>query len=133
MKKLMMLCLLCMAGGSFADSPAYFKTGPLELNIPFKAVDVVYLFNALDKQGKDRSLVGGETTVFTVWQKVSGTVGVVTNGGGAGTFFVGADIATGNTLDKFISLGPLRVGGFGGYDTRNSAWMAGPKCSLSIW
>lgn len=113
-----------------ADEKAYFKAGPLELNVPFQTGDVVYLFNALDRETKERSLVGAETTVFTVWNKVSGTLGMVTSATGAGTFFLGADI---NVLERVVNLGPLRVGGFGGYDSRNDAWMAGPKCSIQLW
>lgn len=116
----------------FAET-AYFKAGPLELNIPFKTADVVYLFNALDSEIKERSLIGAETTVFTVWEKVSGTVGVVTSASGAGTFFLGADLNTGNFLDKVVSLGPIRIGGFGAYDSRNDSWMAGPKASIQLW
>lgn len=135
MKKLLLaLCLFCgIVGAAHADDTAYFKIGPLALNVPFKTADVVYLFNALDKVGDNRSLIGGETTVFTVWDRVSGTVGVVTSGAGNGLFFVGADINTGNLLDKIISLGPIRIGGFGSYDTRNDSWMAGPKASILLW
>ena len=124
---------LLAASLGHTDQTAFYKAGPLELNIPFKTGDVVYLFNALDKEAKERSLIGAETTVFTVWQKVSGTLGMVTSAGGAGVFFIGADINTGNILERIVNLGPVRVGGFGGYNRRNDAWMAGPKCSIQLW
>jgi hypothetical protein len=135
MKKLYILAALCLFSAvsyTHADDNAFFRIGPLALNVPFKSADVVYLFNGLG-ESTERSLVGGETTVATIWDKVSGTVGVVTSPTGAGTFFVGADINIGNSLDRFLSLGPIRVGGFGGYDARNDAWMAGPKASIALW
>lgn len=116
-----------------ADENAYFKYGPLELNVPFKTADVVYLLNGLGDDQVQRSLVGGETTVFTLWQRVSGTIGVVTSATGLGSIFVGADIDTGNTLERFVNLGPIRIGGFGAYNSRTDDWMAGPKASITVW
>lgn len=143
MKKLLLLAAvflmwsskpaMAMADMAEAESNAYFEIGPLNLTIPFKTAEVVYLFNALDNTGTERNLIGGETTIFTVWDRVSGTVGVVTSPSGNGTFFIGADVNTGNALDRFLSLGPIRIGGFGAYDSRNDSWMAGPKASLALW
>ena len=116
-----------------ADENAYFKYGPLSLTIPFKTADVVYLFNGLGEDAVSQNLIGGETTVLTLWDKVSGTVGVVTSVQGRGTPFVGADIAVGNALDKFLSLGPIRIGGFGGYDFNAEEAMAGVKASIQLW
>lgn len=144
MKKLLLLLavLLWPVRPSFAmadpanaaqDTDVYFRVGPLELNIPLKTVDVVYLFNGLGDDASRRHLVGGETTIFTAWQRLSGTVGVVTSAEGNGALFFGADVNTGNALDRFIDLGPIRVGGFGAWDSRAGAWMAGPKVSLALW
>lgn len=136
MKKILaVLCLFCSivgAGIVHADDTAFFKVGPLALNIPFKTADLVYLYNARGK-GPESSLVGGETTVFTFLDKISGTVGVITSSSGAGIFFIGADINTGNVLDKVLSLGPIRIGGFGAYSSRDNSWMAGPKASILLW
>lgn len=127
--KIALVLVLLSGMGYAAEDNVYYKVGPLELNIPLKTADVVYLYDGIGKT----NLVGGETTVATVWQKVSATVGVVTSVEGKGAFFAGADINTGNALDRYVSLGSIRVGAFGGYDSRRGAWMAGPKCSILLW
>ena len=135
-KVALLLASLIVGGLSFncrADANAYFKAGPLELNIPFKTADVVYLFNGLAKDPTKRSLVGGETPVATLWEKVSATAGVVTTAAAEGVPFLGVDIATGNLLDRIVSLGPIRVGGWGAYSFRDDEAMAGLKCSLQLW
>lgn len=131
MKRLIVsLCLLCgIAGAAHADENAYFSYGPVKLTVPFKTADVVYLYDGLNKQ----SLVGGETTVATVWERVSGTVGVITSLEGQGAPFIGGDVAIGNVADKFVSLGSIRIGGFGSYDFRAQRAMAGLKASLLLW
>lgn len=131
MKKLLaVLCLFCgMSGAVHADENAYFVYGPLKLTVPFKTADVVYLYDGVNKQ----SLVGGETTVATVWDRVSGTVGVITSLEGQGAPFIGGDIAIGNALDRFVSLGSIRIGGFGSYDFRSDKAMGGLKASVLLW
>ena len=133
-KVAIVLALLSGSGLSLhADDNAYFKAGPLELNIPFKTVDIVYLFNGLDKDPTHRSLIGGETPIATFWGKISATIGVVTTTGAEGVPFLGADFATGNLLDRFVNLGPIRVGGWAGYSFRDDNAMAGVKCSVKLW
>lgn len=130
MKKLLSVCLLCMAGFAFADDPAFFKIGPLELNIPFKTTRVVYLFDF----GAKANLVGGETPLLTLWNKVEGDVGAVTSVQGQGTPFVGGNVLIGNLLDKWVTLPTdFSVGFFGGYDFHTKAPIYGPKASLKIW
>lgn len=132
MKKLLLLAVLCLAPWrpAHADDTAYFKAGPLELNIPFKTGEVVYMydFNA------NQNLVGGETPVVTLWNRVEGTFGAVTSLQGQGTPFVGGNILIGNVLAGWISLPPdLKIGGFGGYDFHASAPIYGLKASYKLW
>lgn len=133
MKKLLLLLAAVLVLGpkfAFADDNAFFKAGPLELNIPFKTASVVYLYDGINQ----RSLTGGETPIFTVWNKVSGTVGVVTTiDNASGAPFLGADLDLGNALERFVSLGPIKLGGWGGRDFRESKWMGGVKASLPLW
>lgn len=132
MKKglLAFVVLVGMVGIAKADETAYFSYGPLSLNIPFKTADVVYLYDGVNQ----RSLTGGETTIFTVFNKVRGTVGVVTTIQNAqGAPFVGADVDLGNALDRFLNLGPIQIGGFGGRDFREDRWIGGLKASLLLW
>lgn len=129
MKKVF-LALMLLAGVSYADDTAYFKVGPLELNIPFKSARVTYLydFNA------NQNLVGGETPVVSLWQRVEGTVGAVTSLQGRGTPFVGGNILIGNVLQQYVSLPEdLLVGGFGGYDFNADAPIYGLKASYKLW
>lgn len=132
MKKLILAVLMlgCMGVAVAEDVPAYFKLGPLELNIPFKTMDVVYLYDGINQ----RSLTGAETSIFTVWQRVHGTVGVVTTIEQAqGAPFIGADVDLGNALDRFLNLGPIRIGGFGSRDFRRDEWIGGLKASMRLW
>ncbi len=123
------LTLHAMADPAPEETNIYLEAGPLKLTVPFKSVDVVYLFDGLNQ----RSLVGGETTILTLWDKVSATAGGVTSLQGAGTPFLGFDIALGNVLDRYVNLGPLRIGGFGGRDFRARLWVAGLKASILLW
>jgi hypothetical protein len=139
MKKMYILLALCivfcqkyahgMADPAPQETNIYFESGPLKLTVPFKTADVVYLYDGLNQ----RSLVGAETTILTLWDKVSATAGGVTSLQGAGTPFVGLDLALGNTLDRFVNLGPIRLGGFGGRDFRVRQWVAGLKASVLLW
>ena len=130
MKRLLAgVLLFCLCGIAMADDTAFFKVGPLSLNIPLKTTSVTYLY---DVQG-NQNMVGGETPIISLWDKVEGTVGVVTSLDGNGTPFVGGNINVGNTLDKWVSLGPINIGVFGGYDFKREAAIFGPKAATKIW
>lgn len=131
MKKLMIMAL-CLAPirPAFADDVAFFKIGPLALNVPFKTGMVTYLydFNA------NKNLVGGETALASLWNRVEGTAGVVTSLDGQGTPFVGGNILIGNLLNKWVTLPEdLRLGGFGGYDFNAEKTLYGLKASVRLW
>ena len=115
---------------AFADDPAFFKYGPLSLNIPLKTASVVYMFDF--KQ--NRNLVGGETSIVTLWNRIEGTVGAVTSLQGQGTPFVGGNILVGNLVDRWITLpADFKLGGFGGYDFHSDLPIYGLKASVAIW
>lgn len=125
------LCFLCL-GGVFAqaDETAFYKAGPLELYIPMKTAQVTYLydFNA------NQNLVGGETPIASMWNRVEGTVGVVTSLEGQGTPFVGGDLLLGNVLDRWVALPPeLKIGGFGGWNFHSETPIYGLKASYKLW
>lgn len=134
MKKLlfMSLCLVSLAGLSSADDTtnAYFKAGPLELNIPMKTASATYMYDF----HADQNLVGGETVIASMWNKVQGTVGAVTSLDGAGTPFVGGNILIGNVADKIVTLPPdLTIGGFGGWNFSQEHPIYGLKASYKLW
>lgn len=134
MKLVKLLMLAVMAIGlsqvARADDNAYFKAGPLELNIPFKTGEVVYMYDFNASQ----NLVGGETPFVTLWNRVEGTFGAVTSLQGQGTPFIGGNILIGNVVDKWISLpADLKLGGFGGFDFHTSTAIYGLKASFRLW
>lgn len=133
MKRLLILAVMAAAlwpvKPAFADD-AYFKAGPLELSIPFKSARATYMYDFNAHQ----NLVGGETPFVSLWNRIEGTIGVVTSLEGQGTPFVGGNILIGNVLDKYLSLPPdLTVGGFGGWNFRTEQPTYGLKASVKIW
>lgn len=115
---------------AIADDNAFFKIGPLSLNVPFKTGMVTYLydFNA------NQNLVGGETILASLWNRIEGTAGAVTSLQGQGTPFVGGNILIGNLLDRWVTLPTdFRLGGFGGYDFNADAPIYGLKASVKLW
>ena len=115
---------------AFADDNAYFKAGPLELNIPFKTAAVTYMYDFKAHQ----SLVGGETPIATLWGRVEGTVGAVTSLDGQGTPFVGGNVLIGNLIEKWVTLpSDFKIGGFGGWNFHSEAPIYGLKTSMRIW
>lgn len=132
MRKLL-LALAIVFGVSVAasaDESAFFKAGPLELSIPLKTTRIVYLF---DFNG-NRSLVGGETPIIRLWDKVEGTVGAVTSLDGIGAPFVGGNVLIGNVLQKYVTLPEeFNLGAFGGRDFRADQYIYGLKASLKVW
>lgn len=133
MRKLLVLLAVAALWSNrpvFADDSAFFKAGPLELNIPLKTARVTYMFDF----GAKENLVGGETPIASLWNKVEGTVGAVTSLAGAGTPFVGGNILLGNLLEKYLTLpSDLLIGGFGGWDFHTSAPIYGLKASVKLW
>lgn len=115
---------------AIADDAAFFKIGPLSLNVPFKTGMVTYMYNF----HANKNLVGGETVLATVWNRIEGTAGAVTSLEGQGTPFVGGNILIGNLLDRWVSLPPdLRIGGFGGFDFNADEPIYGLKASIRLW
>lgn len=141
MKKLLaILCLFCgIQGVAHADDTAFFKLGPLALNVPFKSVSVTYLFDF----HANESLVGGETPIASLFDnpateafdpRIEGVVGAVTSLQGQGTPFVGGNILVGNLVDKWVSLpSDLKIGGYGGWNFHTEAPIYGLKASIAIW
>lgn len=131
MKRLLTLfaVLFCVASVK-ADDSAFFKVGPLALNVPFKTASVTYLYDFNAK----KNLVGGETPVVTLWNRVEGTIGAVTSLEGQGAPFVGGNVLLGNVLSRYIALPEdLKVGGFGGWDFNADAPIYGLKASYKLW
>lgn len=113
-----------------AADNAYYKIGPLELNVPLKTGRVTYLYDFKAHQ----NLVGGETPVVTIWDRVEGTIGAVTSLQGEGTPFVGGNLILGNLLERYITLPPdLLIGGYGGYNFRTNSPIYGLKASVRLW
>ena len=135
MKKLLTLalCLFCWAGMSHADENAFFSYGPLELNVPFKVGRLVYLYDFKAVPG-EANKVGGESPFLTLWDKVEGTLGVVTSLAGNGAPFVGGNVLVGNLLEKWVTLPPdFSIGGFAGWDFRAENPTLGIKASIALW
>lgn len=122
------ISLILLASIANADD-AYFKFGPFELTVPFKTADVVYLYDGINSE----SLVGGETTIARGWDKVSATIGVVTSLSGNGTPYCGADLDAGSILQRYVNLGNIRIGGWGGRNFREGEWSGGLKASTKLW
>ena len=132
MKKLLLaLCLFCgIQGAAHADDPAFFKYGPLSLNVPLKTAAVTYMFDF----HANENLIGGETSVITIWNRVEGTVGAVTSLQGQGTPFVGGNILIGNLVDRWVTLpADFKLGGFGGWNFNTEKPIYGLKASVAIW
>jgi len=133
MKRLVLLAGLivgCLGSAVAEEVPAYFKLGPLELNIPLKTVKATYLYDFNAHQ----NLVGGETPFITLWNRIEGVGGAVTSLEGQGTPFVGGNILIGNLLDRYITLPQdFSIGGFGGWNFRTDAAVYGLKGSVKIW
>ena len=131
MKKLLLaLAVVFVASVARADDNAFFKIGPLSLNIPFKTGAVTYMYDFKAKQ----NLVGGETTIATLWDRLEGTIGAVTSLDGQGAPFVGGNVILGNLLERWVSLPTdLKVGAFGGYDFNAEHEIYGLKASYKLW
>lgn len=121
---------LAMASPAFAQSTdAYFEIGPLALTIPLRTADLAYLYDFR----RGQNLVGADTPVFRLWNRFSGVIGAVTSLDGQGTPYVGGDLELGETLGNLTSLGPVKIGGWGGYNFRNDEAVGGLKASVKLW
>lgn len=123
--------VLGIAGSNvFADDTAYFKLGPLAINVPFKTARIAYGHDFKTTE----ELIFGETPVISLWDKIEGTIGVVTSLSGRGSPTIGGDFMLGNILDKWITLpADLNIGGFGSRDFNQGQWMYGVKASIKLW
>lgn len=118
------------ATNAFSDDTAFFKAGPLALNIPLKTARVAYGHDFKN----DQELIFGETPVVTLWNRVEGTVGAVTSLQGRGSPTIGGDVVIGNLLDQWITLpADINIGGFGSRDFNAGVWLYGLKASLKLW
>lgn len=127
---IVVIAVLAVITQAHADDNAYFKYGPLSLNVPLKTVQVVYMYDFRATQ----NLVGGETPILTLWDRLEGDFGAVTSLEGAGTPFVGGNLLIGNLLDKWVTLpADLKVGGFGGYNFNTDHPIYGLKASYKLW
>lgn len=133
MKKLLVLLAviaLWPIRPAMADDNAFFKAGPLSLSIPLKTARATYMFDF----NANQNLIGGETPIASLWNRVEGTIGAVTSLQGQGTPFVGGNILVGNLLDKYVSLpSDLAIGGFGGWNFNSDAPIYGLKASVRLW
>src|SRR3990167_160127 len=126
-KQVLALVVLAFVLGpnfAFADDNAFFKVGPLALNVPLKTVRATYMFDF----NKNQNLVGGESPIVSAWDRIEGTVGAVTSLDGRGTPFVGGNVLVGNLLEKYITLpADFAIGGFGGWNFNDQAAIYGLK------
>lgn len=131
MRKLLLAAIALMGFSVLAyGEDAFFKVGPLELDIPLKTGRAVYLYDFRGEQ----TLVGAETPVLTLWNRVEGTAGVVSSLEGNGSPFLGGNVLVGNLLQKYVTLPEdLAVGGFLGHDFNSEASMYGLKASIKLW
>lgn len=133
MKKLLILSVLLLwplRPAAAQEDPAFVKYGPLSLNVPLKTAAVTYMFDF----HANENLVGGETSIVTLFDRVEGTVGAVTSLQGQGTPFVGGNMLIGNLVDKWVSLpADFKLGGFGGWNFNTEKPIYGLKASVAIW
>lgn len=132
MKRLKGIALAVLFGIVFhkplhADDILY-QVGPLTLKVPFKTVNVVALYDAIGK----RPLAGAETPLVTLW-KITGDLGAVTTVEAQGAPYVGGHLELGTIVDKWLSLGDIHFGGFGGYDWNRGSAIAGIKATIPLW
>src|SRR5206468_12699854 len=106
----------------------YYHIGPLNLNVPWENVNVVYLY---DLQAA-RNLVGGEAVVASLW-RLQGTVGAVTSLDGNGAPFVGGNLWFSNPLPQIAILNEVKPGVFAGYDWNRAAAMFGFKAAIPLF
>jgi hypothetical protein len=122
--------LLAGSSNVKADSSSLLKMGPVEVNIPFKRTYVTYLYNFQ----ANKNLVGGETPIITLWDRIEGTFGAVTSLEAKGTPFIGGNIKLGNVLQNYVALpDDISIGGFGGWDFNADKSLYGLKANYKLW
>lgn len=136
MKKLFIVAALCLwplrpaaadvVTGSGMGTQVHI--GPLNLNVPFNELDVVYLYDVIAK----RNLVGGETPVATLW-RIQGTLGAVTSVDGKGAPYAGGKLVLPSLPTNLGFLAQVQPGIFGGYDWNRGSAIAGFKADLPLF
>lgn len=131
MRKILLAFTALLALGVFAHADdAFFKAGPFEFNVPLKTARAVYLYDFRDEQ----TLLGAETPVITLWERIEGTAGIVSSLEGQGAPFLGGNILIGNLLEKYVSWPEdIVVGAFIGHDFRMEHSIYGLKASIKLW
>lgn len=111
-----------------AQPSVYFHVGPLNLNVPWENVNVVYLFDVPSKT----NLVGGEAVIATLW-KFQGTFGAVTSLSGAGSPFVGGNLWFTNPIPQIAILNEIKPGIFGGFNFKDKVALFGFKAAFPVF
>lgn len=123
--------LLASAGAVRADETnpkIWFSLGSLQVNVPFKTINGVGLWDFVAKQ----SLAGAETPLVT-WKRLEVVGGAVTSLDGAGTPFLGVHVVIPNPAENFVALSSFRPGVFAGRNFRNNDWVLGLKASVGLF
>lgn len=130
MKKLLVSAVLALGllGTASAEENILFKLGAVNVLVPFSDVSATYLFDGVAKQ----SLVGAETPLIE-WHNLQMTGGAVTSIEGEGSPFIGINLSLTNPADRWVNLGNIHPGIFGGRNFNNNEWMAGVKATVSIF
>lgn len=127
MKKILAVLLLLTASRVGAFETKY-KIGDLTLQLPFKEVSGVYLYDLFARE----TLLGAETPLIS-YRNLTGVVGAVTDMDGndsvAGIPFVGAHVYA--PEDWFTER--FTVGLFYGRDFKRGENIGGFKASLKLW
>lgn len=130
MKKLL-LAVIVVAGMSIslrAEDNILFKVGSLNVLLPFSDVSATYLYDGVAKQ----SLVGAETPLIE-WHNLQLTGGAVTSIEGEGSPFIGVNLALTNPASRWVELGNIHPGIFGGRNFNTNEYICGFKASVSIF
>lgn len=129
-KSLIVLFLLSAGAVSLHADDVLFRIGPLDLNIPFKTAQATYLYDFK----LNENLIGAETPVLTLWNKLEGTVGAVTSLQGQGTPFIGGNVKLSELLPGLVNFPTgFSVGAFGGRNFNQGEWIYGLKASTRLW
>lgn len=136
-KKLMLLAsVMFLAGIAKADDPKLlFNFGKMNVYLPLSNISVVYQYDMVGK----RSLVGGETPFLGLWN-LQFTAGAVTSVDGAGSPFLGVNLAVPNPVPRtpFMAsisevISALNPGLFGGRNFKENSYIFGLKASMAIF
>lgn len=128
LKKLsFLLVFISLVPSSHGFSTTY-NFGDVKVNLPFKNVSCVYLYDLVQRE----TLIGAETPLMT-YKNVTGVIGATTDMNGtdsvAGVPFVGLHVKAPETWFNDI----FTVGCFVGRDFKRGVGMAGLKASIKLW